>query len=658
MKKTILLIAVICQMNTVLTAQTANLLNYDWGKPVFEQTNAAENDTTGAYILKKIDHIEWVYNDKGELDCYSVLHRKIKINNNKSLGNYNTIQLPDYTFNEILTLKARFFDEKGSVIDLDKSNAKKVTDENKNSYMLLAIEGAQAGGIIEYYWVRKAQRNVYGVYYIQDYVPLKYVQFSITSPINLQFITKAYNGAPEMTETVDSTAKTRVQMIESKDIAAMIPERKSFHNSYLQRAEYSLAYNYASGKKRIYSRANATQNIYENLVEINDKETKSLNSFVKKIGLKNDMTEEQKIRAIENHIKTTIQLFAEAPNSTELLYIPNIVSNKYTNLAGYVRLLLATFRQQNIAYELVITTPKSDRKFDSDFDGYNFLDDFLIYFPNGNKFLDPNSMMNRLGFIDEEYLGSEGLFLKTVSMSGVASFVPSVKKIPENDYKETIHTTDVLISIDAGNLTANYTWNNGFSGYSAQFLQPFMYYAEADSKKKFMDSFFFGETSTKDELVSYEVLNEKPQNWGVKPLVINCKYSGDALLSRAGNNILFKVGELIGQQMEMYREKEERTLPVEHDAARLYEREIIVHIPEGYTISNPEVLKMNTELAMNGNVEAFFYSNYTINGQTLTITCSEGYKRVCYPAATYNEYVAVINAAADFNKLNLLLVKN
>ncbi|MCL2326937.1 MAG: DUF3857 domain-containing protein [Bacteroidetes bacterium] len=655
MKKTILLIAAICQINTALVAQ--NLLNYNWGEPVFEQTNIAENDTTGAVVLKQIDHVEWAYNDKGELDCHSVLHRKIKINNNKALENYNTIQLSNYAYNEIQTLKARFFDEKGNVIELDKSNVKKVSDENQNSYMLLAIEGAQAGGIIEYYWVKKGSRNYYGNYFTQNYVPIKYTQFSITSPINLQFITKSYNASPGMTETVDSTDKKRVQMFENKNIPALQSETRAHGNAYLQRVEYTLAYNYANGKRRIYSRATAAQNVYTNFIESNDKETKSLNSFVKKMGLKNDMTEEQKIRAIENHIKTNIQLFSEAPNNAELSYIPNIISNKYTNLAGYVRLLLATFRQQKIPYELVMTTAKSDRKFDGDFDGYNFLDDFLIYFPNINKFLDPNSMMNRLGFIDEEYLGTEGLFLKTVSMSGIESFVPSVKRIPENDYKETNHTTDVVIRIDAENLTANYTWNNGFSGYSAQFMQPFMYYANEENKKKFMDSFFFGETSTKDKLVSYEVLNEKPQNWGVKPLIINCKYSGDVLLSRAGNNILFKVGELIGKQMEMYREKEERTLPVEKDAARLYEREIIVHIPDGYTISNPEVLKMKTELVMNGNVEAFFYSDYTISGQTLTIICSEGYKRVYYPAEKYNEYVAVINAAADFNKLNLLLVK-
>jgi len=141
----------------------------------------------------------------------------------------------------------------------------------------------------------------------------------------------------------------------------------------------------------------------------------------------------------------------------------------------------------------------------------------------------------------------------------------------------------------------------------------------------------------------------------VKPLVISSTLSGNMLVSRAGNDLLFRIGELIGKQVEMYQEKD-RKLPVEAEAARHYDRLLTLEIPEGYAIANPEVLNMKIELIENGQVEAYFYSDYTLSGKLLTVKCTEGYKKARFPVEKYSEYVAVINAAADFNKIVLILV--
>ena len=88
----------------------------------------------------------------------------------------------------------------------------------------------------------------------------------------------------------------------------------------------------------------------------------------------------------------------------------------------------------------------------------------------------------------------------------------------------------------------------------------------------------------------------------------------------------------------------------------MYIREITLEIPEGYTLSNPEVIKMKKELQINGNVEAFFYSDYDISGNKLVITCTEGYKKAGFAPSLIKEYTDVVNAAADFNKITLILV--
>jgi hypothetical protein len=51
----------------------------------------------------------------------------------------------------------------------------------------------------------------------------------------------------------------------------------------------------------------------------------------------------------------------------------------------------------------------------------------------------------------------------------------------------------------------------------------------------------------------------------------------------------------------------------------------------------------------------FFKSSYQLKGNILTVTANEYYKENIIEVAMYEEYRTVINSAADFNKIVLLL---
>jgi len=53
-----------------------------------------------------------------------------------------------------------------------------------------------------------------------------------------------------------------------------------------------------------------------------------------------------------------------------------------------------------------------------------------------------------------------------------------------------------------------------------------------------------------------------------------------------------------------------------------------------------------------------FKSYYELNDNILKITADEYYKINKIPVEIYEEYRTVINSAADFNKITLVLVKN
>ncbi|MES2629128.1 MAG: hypothetical protein V4616_09195 [Bacteroidota bacterium] len=152
------------------------------------------------------------------------------------------------------------------------------------------------------------------------------------------------------------------------------------------------------------------------------------------------------------------------------------------------------------------------------------------------------------------------------------------------------------------------------------------------------------------------VQNPGIENLTIKPLIVEFSFSSPAFIEKAGQKVLFKVGELIGPQAEMYQEKE-RQFPVENEFNRIYQRELVITIPENYTCRNPEILAMNvTPFAAKKN-EAGFISAYKQEGNQLKVTISEYYNQLMLPKEDYEDYRKVINAAADFNKLVLVLEK-
>ena len=64
---------------------------------------------------------------------------------------------------------------------------------------------------------------------------------------------------------------------------------------------------------------------------------------------------------------------------------------------------------------------------------------------------------------------------------------------------------------------------------------------------------------------------------------------------------------------------------------------------------------------MNSNPEGLKPSGlqitYVLKGKMLEIKVREYYDKLNYPASFYNNYIKVINAAADFNKIKVVLEK-
>jgi hypothetical protein len=137
---------------------------------------------------------------------------------------------------------------------------------------------------------------------------------------------------------------------------------------------------------------------------------------------------------------------------------------------------------------------------------------------------------------------------------------------------------------------------------------------------------------------------------------MTCDFKTSNFIEKAGPRVLFKVGLLIGLQIEMYRD-EQRTSMVENDNNRNYGRIIKIHLPAGYTVKNVEQLKMNFSYSNDDKTPFLFKSDFETKGNILEIKISEFYKEIFVPVDRYEDFRKVVNAAADFNKVTLVLEK-
>ena len=107
----------------------------------------------------------------------------------------------------------------------------------------------------------------------------------------------------------------------------------------------------------------------------------------------------------------------------------------------------------------------------------------------------------------------------------------------------------------------------------------------------------------------------------------------------------------------MYQEKQ-RQSSVHEDFKRSYDSQINIKIPRGYSFKNLEDLKIS-ESYKDEEITLFsFISSYGIENGVLKIQIKEFYNKNIIEVPIYESYRKVINGAANFNKVVLVMIKN
>lgn len=632
-------------------AQHQLLADYDWD-PSPSVPDSLRKSSDQDVLMKR--NILCHYDDSGkDLAYYQLFHMQRYLHDQASVDASKTIELGTGNVQKVISLKARSITPEGQVSELAESAFKRGTDERDgSSKVYFAFEGLRPGCIVEYIMLTLQSGDIQGdLTNLQFGVPAIEQRYELIVPRTWRFSFKGYNGVP-LPDADSSHAGVVRHHLRIMNTPAIEQERTAMVGPYRKYIVARIDAIPERGLRDLSGFSGAARNIHSNLYPTLEKGTrKALAAQIKKMSLAFARDEEDRVRTLCLHVRSNFRLADEGGSA--LGDLDEILRTGNCNRIGLRRLFANLLREAGIEHQVVATCDRTEAPFDPSFEAHNYLRDYAFYFPTIDMYYDPALLGLGLGYIGSDNMGTHGLFVKNVEVNGVSSAISSIKRIPELPAERTRHDMAIDLKLNDDATESTLTIENGLSGYYASFIQNFWTYLDEARQQEMLEAHVkhFSEGATEQR---FEVENGDPKSFGNKPFLIRGTVKTPMFTARAGDDVLLNVGELIGPQMEMYQEKA-RVLPVDGDFNRWYDRRIKVTVPMGWDVSGLEALGIHKTLTLDGQVQAEFKSSATLTEGVVSIEVVEYYKAIHVPVSHYEEYRAVINAAADFNKRVLVL---
>ena len=630
--------------------------DYTWEASPKRHALTSEDEAENTVRIKDVRILEYAYNDARLLEMIQVVHKIIRVNNDAAVNENNKVFISMRDVSDLLQLHVRSISKSGKITELDKGNIKEIDDVKKNhGYKIFAIEGVEVGSEIEYIYILKRTPEFYGREYVQLGTLNKDVTIKIICPENLTFETKSFNGFPTMKDTTYN--EKNYLTVQNVSVPVLLEEEFANYERNRMRVEYRLSYNtYRNdGKSKLFTYAEVAKNIYANTHPVDTKSDKAVLKLISTIGLSSLVNPEDKIKAVEKYVKNNIVLVESG--STQFSTLSSILKGKQANETGLVILYNKIFELAKIKYELVMTSDRMDLPFDETFESWDYLTKYVFYFSTTEKFFAPTEVGMRYPMIPYSYLDNYGLFIKPVVIGEIKSAVSEVRYIGENSSKETYDNLDINLSFKMEDDKVLIDLTRSLGGYSGNGIVAFYDLISDEDKNKILKE--LAESTVEDaQMIKGEAKNTDRNNCTFYvPLLLDLKMESSSLLESAGDKFIFNIGKVIGQQSQLYQEKQ-RKQPVECDYNRSYMRKIVINIPDGYKMENLDQLILFKEIKnAKGEVTCKFKSEYKIEGTKVIVSIEEFYSQLHYPLSEFEQYRSVVNAAADFNKVAVLLQK-
>jgi hypothetical protein len=622
-------------------------------KPALHAIPDSFKKISAAFILEE-RQVEISEGKDGDYELYRTIHRIIRLMDDKGVEAFNTFSIPIGRDRKLTDIQARTILPDGRVIEVSRDKIREVKNEDGEPEYRVAMEGVERGAEVEILYTEQRGVSTFGTELYQFGIPAMKGVFRLLTPERLRFDSKGYNGFPSLT---DSVAGSRHFYTAIRDgIPALEDETYSLYRPSLQRLDYKLSYVEGDESNvRLQTWTDFAKQLYKIYYTYTDKEQKAAEKLLDKIGVKKDEPALKKVLAIEDYFKTEIVISDELSDENAGEF-SRIAEKKTATEKDYMRFFAACLSAAGIRHELGLMANRYGYPMDERLEIWNHLDIYAVYLPDERSFLAPTAVTFRYPFVPYLMCGAKGLFTRTTTLGTMVSALPDIKTIPHTSMEKNDNAITADVSFKDADMVPAVTITHSFYGYSSSGLREAFLYGPKDKEKELVQG-ISGLAEKAADIQSYKVENAAFTNFTAgKPLVLTAVLQSPKLMEKAGPKYLFKVGELIGRQVEMYQD-EHRSLPIEVEYPHSLPRTLRIRIPDGYKVVNPEAVRIKELFNEGGKDIAGFVSDYKMEGNELVVSINEFYGQTSYPISRYETFRKVINAAADFNKVVLVLQK-
>ena len=654
MKKLGILISLYFVLQSVTAQIGVNLKKYGFLEiPTLTQNEDTLFKKQGAVTLYYGRILDYRKGDEGvELwDCFHVIY---KVYDNEKIDSYKKLYIPASEVENIIDCQARCIKKNGEKVFLTKKDITEIEEDgDTDKYLILTT--AEPEDIMEFYYiVRKNNVNDNGSYYFPGHYPIKKAEFTMILPDYLKAEFTTYNLPSKVTDSLVPATDIRYSYITAENLPDISNEEATFYEVYEPRIEFVIAYNYSRGNSRLNTISSYASDLYTAIAVLSKEENALMKKFLSKIPVNKKMNTLEKIRIIESYIKKEI-IFINYSNST-FSDISFAIKSKMTNTLGLAKMYYYIFKHFGIENNVVFTTDKTEKRFDKKFEGPNYVQELMFYFPEIDQYLAPAYRNLRIGLTPSALTGQDALFLETVSVGKVTSFVPSFKTIPVLAKEISTDSINVQVQIDANKKYMKGNIYRVMTGYYSAGIQNNLATMEDEDKQSVLDNYLALESES-ISLNNVEFFNASAADIFINPLIMKADIIDYYLTKFEDNKITTNIGALIGKQSE-FKQETKRLLPVERSHKSKYYRKIVCAIPEGYECANFNTLETAVYDSDNASTaKAAFIITVKKEGNNIVIISEEYYDTLFYPVDEYQRYQRVVNAAAAFNKAVLVFEK-
>jgi hypothetical protein len=605
-----------------------------------------------AVILDENIIYEYQYED-GTPYLYETIAKKILLLDRRGVEGYNVVYIPLANVVDLVDISIKTISPTGETVITRKDNIKTVENlDNKGAFKIFAVDGVEVNGIVELVYTLKKMPVTAGRYIFQNKYPTLKARFELRSPQNLIFESKAYNTSVQYDEII-SSGKLH-HLLSLGYIPEYKEERYAAWRANQVRVDYSLMLNTGIDESGVSAWNKIAKRLHEQYCVFSKEEKKIAKKHIRKLKL-NKLSDKDKIVKIENYIKNSVRL--QTIEIDDLQALSFALNYGIANDQAMIKLTTLFLETANIEYKLGFTSDRFVRKFDVDFSNYLNLNEPVIFLPSTNQHIMPLHKTVRMGDMIPEYSDNNGLFVSVIKTSKFESVFHEFRYIPGNKFENNFSKQYFVVEFDSSLSKVKTDYEYSLSGTSSRFIRPYYDLVNEEEQRKSMERIF--QIIADDvELVSFNVENYDRNISSIdETFIVKAKLEIPSLVEKVGNDVIFNIGDIIGPQVEMYADTN-RINDLELRQRHFYEREIRVKIPEGYSLFGQEQLIINNEYNVDGKNIMGFISTYELTEDELIVKISEYYDFIFLSKKYYEKFRTVINSAADFNKISIVLSKH